>query len=209
MGVSGTQRATLRAWLRRHPQPKAVLADAQRIEVNTAAARWLPQLEQTIRSLEPTRVTCLDGSGAVLRAMTLPDASPGNDDDASCVSAPETTPSDTPLVTFARLLSDAYERSGKAQQPMLDSAMSFIERLTKRLTDTENELDRMRRAYARLLEETAQERADAIEASVTEQANGDGGTLVQALVAGALSAGAGAAPPAAGAPIPINKGKAK
>jgi hypothetical protein len=57
-------------WLRKTPQPVAVLADDKRIEVgkNVRAYR---DLVATIKSLEPSKVTCLDASGNILRSTVL------------------------------------------------------------------------------------------------------------------------------------------
>jgi len=167
-------------FLRRIPQPAYVVADGQKLLVPTTGNRWR-ELGQSIAAIEPNKLVAHSADGTALRAITLETG-----DSEPKASGAET---DSELQTFAKLLSDAYERASKSQQPIIDSAMQFIERLSKRLADTEAELASVRRAYARMIEDQAHERAEAIEASAG--ASGEAGILDQALAAvaqGALQA---------------------
>lgn len=122
-------------WLRKTPQPVAVLADDKRIEVgkNTRAFR---DLTQTIKAMEPSKLTCLDANGSVIRSIML-------ETEADEERAPA-TPEQSDLQLFARLLAEGYEHGRKANQPIIDSAMQFVERQGVRLAKAEGEIERLR-----------------------------------------------------------------
>jgi hypothetical protein len=48
------------------------------------------------------------------------------------------------LQLFAKLLAEGYEKGMKANQPIIDSAMAFVERQGARLAKTETEIERLR-----------------------------------------------------------------
>lgn len=123
-------------WLRKTPRPTSVMADDKRIDVPNNH-RAINDLVTTLKSLEPSRLTCLDKEGKVIRSVIL-------DDDASAPagSAPSAEMSDLQL--FARLLADGYEHGRKANQPIIDSAMQFVERQSVRLAKAEAEIERLR-----------------------------------------------------------------
>lgn len=176
----------LDAFLRKTPQPVAVLADAQRIEVPKSGRPWR-DLAQTIETLAPSKVTCLDGQGQVIRAMDLE----ASEEDGPKSQAPEPT-----LNQFARLLAEGYERGSKVNQPLLDNALAFIERLSARLSKAESEIERLRGINARLVAENLQ-----LKTLPTGEAGEEGG-IVAALVQGIAAA---ATEQQGGAPIPIQK----
>ena len=124
-------------WLRKTPQPVAVMADDKRIEVGKNV-RAIRDLTETIKSLEPSKISCLDASGNVTRALSLE-----NDSDDKEAAAP-TTPEQSDLQLFAKLLAEGYEHGRKANQPIIDSAMQFVERQSVRLAKAEAEIDRLR-----------------------------------------------------------------
>lgn len=121
-------------WLRKAPRPAAILADDQRIEVPPNARAWR-DLIATIESLEPAKLTAVDKQGNVIRSITL-------EDDAPQPSAASPEMSDLQL--FAKLLADGYDRGMRANQPVIDSAMVFVERQGQRLAKAESEIDRLR-----------------------------------------------------------------
>lgn len=157
-------------WLRKTPQPVAVLADDKRIEVpkNVRAYR---DLTETIKSLDPSKVTCLDANGNVIRSVTL-----DNDDEKT--PAVNASPEMADLQLFAKLLAEGYEHGRKANQPIIDSAMQFVERQGVRLAKAESEIERLR---SHLHKQTLQM---AEMASQPEPAGDD--SIMGALVAGAL-----------------------
>ena len=122
-------------WLRKAPQPVALLADGQRIEVPKNARAWR-ELTSTIESLEPSKLTALDGQGNVLRSIVL--------DGGEAESAATPTAAMTDVQLFARLIAEAYEKGQRSNQPMLDSAMGFIDRQSTRAAKTEGEVERLR-----------------------------------------------------------------
>ena len=123
-------------WLRKAPQPVALLADAQRIEVPKSARAWR-DLVATIESLEPTKLTALDGQGNVLRSIVLE-----SDDATAQPSAASNEMSDLQL--FAKLLAEGYQHGMKANQPLVDSAMQFVERQSVASAKKDTEIERLR-----------------------------------------------------------------
>lgn len=167
-------------WLRKTPQPVSILADDKRIEVPRNARAWR-DLTATINSLEPSKITALDGQGNVIRSVTL------SDDDDKAPTSPEMSD----LQLFARLLSEAYDKASSKMQPIVDSAMAFVERGGTRLAKVESENDRLRAHIARLQLQIG-------ELTSAPEPAGDE-SLLGSLMAGALQA---ASPLAA---VPTNK----
>lgn len=121
-------------WLRKTPQPVAVLADDKRIEV-PKNARAYKDLTATIKAMEPSKLTCLDGAGNVIRSVVL---------EAEEDKPANATPEMSDLQLFAKLLAEGYEHGRKANQPIIDSAMQFVERQGQRLAKAESEIERLR-----------------------------------------------------------------
>lgn len=181
----------LNYWLRKTPQPVAVLADDKRIEVPKNARAWR-DLTQTIKSLEPQKLTCLDKEGNVIRAYVFEAA----DDDK-----PAVTPEMSDLQLFAKLLADGYDKGFSKMQPIVDSAMAFVERGGARLAKAEADNDRLRQHIAKL-----QLRIAELTGQQAPAAEGEGG-IVEALIAGAAQAMAREQPPLQSVPKPGVKAK--
>lgn len=162
-------------WLRKTPQPVAVMADDKRIEVpkNVRAYR---DLTQTIKAMEPSKLTCLDANGNVIRSIVL-DA--GDEERVT----PNASAEMSDLQLFAKLLAEGYEHGRKANQPIIDSAMQFVERQGQRLAKTEAEIERLRAHIHKLNLQIAEL------SIVPAEAPGDD-SIMGALVQGALQAGA-------------------
>lgn len=161
-------------WLRKTPQPVAVLADDKRIEVpkNVRAYR---DLTATIKSLDPSKLTCLDAAGNVIRSIVLE-----VDEEKGAPASAEMSD----LQLFAKLLAEGYEHGRKANQPIIDSAMQFVERQGVRLAKAESEIERLR---AHIHKQNLQ----ISELSVPTEVPAGDDSIMGALVAGALqSAGA-------------------
>lgn len=166
-------------WLRKTPQPVAVLADDKRIEVpkNVRAYR---DLTQTIKAMEPNKLTCLDANGNVIRSISLE-----HEDDKDDKAA-NATPEMSDLQLFAKLLAEGYEHGRKANQPIIDSAMQFVERQSQRLAKAESEIERLRAHIHKLNLQIG-------ELSLIPAGEGSGGdqeSIMGALVAGALQGAA-------------------
>ncbi len=155
-------------WLRKTPQPKAILADDRRIEVPSNGRAWR-DLTQTIRAMDPSKLTCLDGSGNVIRSITLE-----SDDDKSPAS-----PEMSDLQLFAKLLAEGYEKGMTATQPMLNSAMEFVERQGVRLAKAESEIERLRSHIHK-------QQLHIAELSVGAAGDDGEGSIMSAVLAGAL-----------------------
>lgn len=124
-------------WLKKNPQPAAVLADDQRIEVGRNR-RAYKDLTETIRAINPTKLTCLDAQGSVIRSTVL--ESDADDDTSKAPPSPEMSD----LQLFAKLLAEAYDKASSKMQPIVDSAMAFVERGGQRLAKAESDNDRLR-----------------------------------------------------------------
>ncbi len=162
-------------WLRKRPRPAVVLADDNRIEVQNNERGW-KDLTTTVKSMEPSRLTALDKAGNVIRSVVL-DA---EDEKSSTTTLSKSERSD--LQMLASLVSEAYEKSGKMHQPVLDSAMRFVETQSIRLLKAEAEIDRLRGLVHKLNLQLAEKEPPQLVA-----AEGEGG-VVNALVSGFLSA---------------------
>jgi hypothetical protein len=158
-------------WLRKTPQPATVVADGQRIDV-PKNARAYRDLTATIKSLEPSKLTCLDAKGDVIRSIVLE-----SEDDKPASASAEMSD----LQLFAKLLADGYERGAKTNQPLIDSAMNFCERQGQRLAKAEAEIERLRVHIHKLNLQLAEFVA------MPEAPAGDD-SIMGALVAGAMQA---------------------
>lgn len=126
----------LRNWLKKTPRPAAVLADDKRIDVPNNH-RAINDLVATIQALDPDKLTCVDKDGNVIRSMSL------ETEEDKAAAAP-TTPEMSDLQLFATLLAQGYEHGRKANQPIVDQALQFVERQASRLAAAEREIERLR-----------------------------------------------------------------
>lgn len=179
-------------WLRKTPQPVTVLADEKRIEVPRNGRAWR-DLTATISALEPTKLTALDGQGNVIRSIVLE-----SEDD----KAPEPTPEMSDVQLFAKLLADAYEKGSRSTQPVIDAAMRFVEEQSKRLTNADREIDRLRAVIHK------QQLQIADLTGAASSAPGGDESLLGTIMAGVVQAQAGGNPLAvvgAGKGAPVKK----
>lgn len=174
----------LDAWLRKTPQPVAILADDKRIEV--AGARW-KDLAQTILALGPANVTCLNAAGGVIRAMPLEKTEEETDKGPTA---------ETSHVVFARLIAEAYQRGATANQPILDNALNMIARQAEVNVRADREIDRLRQHNLKL-------QAEIIRLQNAPAEDGEGGIMA------AMAQGLLAAQNEATQPTPIGKAKGK
>jgi hypothetical protein len=176
---------SLYGWLKKSPQPAAVLCDEQRIECGTGARSWT-ELHKTVEALAAEKVTCLDAKGNVLRSMSFV---------VDAATVQRESAESTELQTFAKLIAEAYEKGTKSYSPLLDSSMQFIERQGQQLAKAEAEIERLRLQNAKLRGELAE---------LSAPQSDDGGVLgglLAGMAQGQLTADAGA--------TPIGKAKAK
>lgn len=133
----------LNHWLKKTPQPVTVLADDKRIPVpkNHRAYR---DLVETIKSLDPDKLVCLDKDDQVLRSTIL------NKESEEDEAAAPATPEQSDLQLFAKLLAEGYDRGAKTNQPLLNQAMEFCDRQGQRLAKAEAEIDKLRAHIHRL-----------------------------------------------------------
>ncbi len=175
----------LNYWLKKTPRPVAVLADERRIEVPNNTRGWR-DLTATIRAMEPSKVTCLDGQGNVIRSIVLE-----SDDDDDKPAAPSPDMSD--LQYFAKLLAEAYEKGRTASQPLVDNAMGFVDRQGQRLAKAETENDRLRaHVHKQSIRIAELSQAPLMEAST--EGESIMGTLLAGVVQGAASQAAVVSP---------------
>lgn len=127
----------LKYWLRKTPQPAAILADDKKIDVPKNGRAW-KDLSATIRALEPSKLTCLTKDGDVIRSIVL------EEDEDKDKPDRDLTPEQSDLQLFATLLERAYDKGSSKTQPILDSAMMIVERLSSQVTRAEAEVTRLR-----------------------------------------------------------------
>lgn len=165
-------------WLRKTPQPVTVLADDKRIDVPRNGRAWR-DLTATIKALEPTKLTCLDGQGNVIRSVVLE-----SEEEKPAAASPEMSD----LQLFAKLLAEAYDKASSKMQPVVDSAMAFVERGGQRLAKAESENDRLRQHINKLNLQISDLSMVPVSPEGGEQ------TLVGAIMAGAMQAAGGGTP---------------
>jgi hypothetical protein len=180
----------LNYWLRKTPQPVTILADDKRIDVPRNGRAWR-DLTATIKALEPSKLTCLDGQGNVIRSVVL-------EEEASAEPAAPASPEMSDLQLFARLLAEGYEKGMTANQPIIDSAMGFVERQGVRLAKAESEIDRLRTIIHKQTLQIAELQ------HVPAPAASEEGGILGAIVTGAMQGLAASSQGIAAAPTPIN-----
>ena len=184
----------LGGWLRRTPQPAIIVADGQRIEVGNRGGKWR-DLVRTIESLGANKIEALDRAGNVIRAVTL------EDEDVERASK-DASKEESELQTFARLLADAYASGSKAQHPILEQSLIFIDRQAKTIADQQREIERLRLGNAKLQAENIALQGAHVDGEGTDSLVS---ALVQGAAAAALNGGNGAIP----VPVPPKQQKAK
>lgn len=177
----------LRAWLRRQPQPTAVLADDTRVEVPETPRKWA-ELEETITTLAPSRLVCLDAKGHTLRAVQL-------SDENETPAAKPATPMQSDLQAFGKLLADAYKTGAETATSALSASTQantqLVQLVVTRLNALELAWQKALNTNAKLMGELGQAAASA--------ANGDAGDLALLAQLAPLFGG--------GAPAPSNGAK--
>ena len=169
-------------WLRKQPQPTAILADEKRIEVGKNGRAWR-DLTATIKAMEPSKLTALDGQGNVLRSIVL--ESEEDEQSKSAAASPEMSD----LHLFAKLLAEAYDKGTTANQPIIDSAMQFVERQGVRLLKAEAEIERLRAHIHKLNLEIA--RLANVPAPTGDGDGGILGSIVAGIAQGQIAAATG------------------
>jgi hypothetical protein len=152
-----------------------VLCDDKRVDASGGGRQWRDMV-RTIESLSPKKLTALDGKGAVIRAVDL-DAS-DDDDDEKPRAVGGGVNSDNEVIVFASLIEKAYEKAATANQPLIENAMSFVERLSNRLTKAETEIERLRNHNNRLIQQINE-----LQLQPVADSDGEGG-LILALAQG-------------------------
>lgn len=159
----------LNSWLRKTPQPVTVLADDKTITVPKSGRAW-KDLTQTIEAMEPSKVTCLDGQGQVLRSHVL------DSDDGK----PAATPEMSDVQLFAKLIAEAYEKAARQYEPLINNAMEMVDRQGQRSAKQDLEIEKLRNAVHKLT-------AQLIELQAAPEP-ADDGSIVGALMAGMQAA---------------------
>lgn len=159
-------------WLRKSPQPVTVMADDKRIDVVRNGRGWR-DLTATIKAIDPAKLTCLDDKGTVIRSVVLE----SEDDKPSAAPA---SPEMSDLQLFAKLLAEGYQHGMRANQPIIDSAMQFVERQAGRVISLEREVERLRQINHKQAMQIAE--------LTSQPAPTEEGGLIGSLVAGVLQA---------------------
>lgn len=183
----------LRNWLKKSPRPITVVADDKPIAVPNNH-RAINDLVTTIQAMEPSKLTCLDKEGNVIRSMSLE-----AEEDKS--SANPASPEMSDLQLFAKLLAEGYEHGRRANQPIIDSAMQFVERQSQRLMKAESEIERLRGHIHKLTLQIGEL------SLVPEAAPSGDDSIMGAIVAGIAQGAAGGGPTPTPTPIIRQQGK--
>lgn len=164
----------LDAWLRKQPQPVAVVATdgdgvEQRIEVGKNGRAWR-DLKKTIEALSPSKLTCLNAGGSVLRSVVV-----RVDEDEK----PESKRPKSELETFATLVAEAYEKGSQNYAPVVNHQLEFIGRQATALASAEQEVYQLRNVVA-------QQQLQINELTLAAQMTAGGGedTIMGSLLAG-------------------------
>ena len=200
---------SLRHWLRRSPQPARLRADGRDLAIPATPYKWA-ELAETIEGLGATRIEALGPEGQVLRALSLeaatPEVDPAAAERAEQLAAGERADRAErdrvrDAAEIARVISDASDRA------VLRHTETFgrvLERYEALVSLTVQRLAIMERGYHQAMIASAQAQREAILARAEQEAsaNGDGGSLLPALIqAGSMLLGP-ASPPSPEPPAP-------
>jgi hypothetical protein len=151
----------LKTWLRRQPQPVAVLADDTRVEVPDTPRKWA-DLEETLATLAPSKLVALDAKGATLRAVQLTEN--------EAPAAKPATPLQSDLQVLSALLAQAYKCGAETATNALSASTKanteLVTLVTGRLNALEVAWQKTLQSNAKLITELGQ-----------AGAGGDGGDL--------------------------------
>lgn len=142
------------AWLRRIPQPVAIVADGKRVAVPDTARKW-SELASTLETMNATRLVALDDNGVTLRATSL-------EEGAEVADHPERakSPLATELTLMSGLLADAYrtgaETSLRAMSSAIEENTKLVKLLADRLGSIEIAWQKSLTTHARMVSELAQ-----------------------------------------------------
>lgn len=170
----------LDAWLRRKPQPAAVLADGRRVAVPDSPRRWA-ELAETLDALGASRLVAIDDQGVTLRAVSLESGGELQEQAA----APK-SPLASELTVMSSLLADAYRTGAEtamgAMRGSIEENTKLVRLLADRLSAIEVAWQRSLATHARLTTELAH-----AQAAATTGAADDGvlGALLPLIAAGA------------------------
>lgn len=121
------------------------MADDKKIAVGKNGRAWR-DLTKTVETLNPSRLTCLDAQGNVMRVIDL-----AKSDDDIDEPDPVLSKRESELQTFAKLVADAYDKASTAFQPMVTSAMGLVRDLSDALAKANVEIDKLRATNAKLV----------------------------------------------------------
>jgi hypothetical protein len=161
----------LNRWLRKTPQPVAVMADDKRVEVPKHGRGWR-DLTQTIEAMEPNKLTAVDGQGNVIRSINMETDEKG---DASV------NPEMSDVQLFAKLISEAYDKGSKVNEPLIAQIMLVLDRQSASLAKANGDNERLRleshKLRAQILELSAQ---------LNAPVESDEGSIIGAIAAAAM-----------------------
>jgi len=166
--------AELRGWLLCQPRPaklRIVASDEQEHRIGiTDGMRWV-QIAESVHALQPQLVEALDEKGGLLRAIRPEDVA--EEEDAPNVSLSQ-DPENARLITFARLIADAYKHS---TETAFDKLASLFDAVNKRGEIQERTIATMERVQRKMFEDLVMQQAEGA------NANGGGSLLEQMLAA--------------------------
>jgi hypothetical protein len=170
----------LRGWLLCKPRPAAlrvVAGDQQihKLEI-TEGVRWV-EVANTVCSLQPELVEALDAKGNLLRAVRPDEVE--IDDRAPPNTSLEQDPENARLITFAKLLSDAYKDSREFTAMAFDKLGELFQAVVAKANSQEKTISALDRMVQKLMLEKVAESAAA-------EGDGDGPLTLDSLLQGML-----------------------
>lgn len=196
----------IRGFLLQLPKPATIRVTSGDGEPQTIKpGRSYARTAESITALGVDLIECLDGNGALLRALRLGEAESQRSDAAAIPAGIEADPQALMLVHFANLIHRAYEHSTDVAFVRLvelaERLSSHSESIEARLAQAEAAL---RRAHSDQLEDAFTRAQEAIEKG--ENGNGD---LLQQMAAAWMQSAAvgGGAPPKPNGAKPTTNGK--
>lgn len=184
--------AAIRGWLLCQPRPakiRVVADDGQRHELDVTPGSSWARIAASVQALRPDLVEACDAAGKLIRAIRPDEHEDEDEEEETEEGVPVNTadPESMRLITFARLLSEAYRYS---TETAFKALVELFQAVTARSAHLEQTADRLHRTVMQ----------QAVDAAVAQNASGDNGVSFESLMAQAFLQGQknGAAKPTDG-----------
>ncbi len=177
----------LRGWLLCQPRPASLRIEAGDGQIHTMEialpVRWV-EIAHSVCSLQPVKVEALDAKKNLLRAVRPDEIE--NDDRPPLNTSLEQDPENARLITFAKLLAEAYKDSREFTAVAFDKLGELFQAVVRKADSQEKTISALDRMVQKLMLEK-------VAAGVGGDGDGDGGpltldSLLQGMLQGKLQA---------------------